>query len=293
MAGFVVVMCGVSGKDARMVEIVVSRAPNLKYQYQLVQAANAMQCDIILVDAQASTGMLELELLRKRFGNVITVFISDDGSLGDSGHRIARRSLLLHILRTLDSISASKVKNAVPTAVETPRNAPGNTGNIGNAAQDAQTAPAAPAVAEQSKLEPLAALVVDDSLTVRTQLQGALDRIGIKGALAQDGETALEAIKLKRFDIIFLDVIMPGIDGYALCRQIKSAPATRATPVVMLTSRSSPFDRARGALAGCDTYLTKPIDLKSFYRAIDTVLLKTFKDNRALMTERGYKLLAF
>lgn len=293
MAGFVVVMCGVSGKDARMVEIVVSRAPNLKYQYQLVQAANAMQCDIILVDAQASTGMLELELLRKRFGEVTTVFISDDGSLGDSGHRIARRSLLLHILRTLDSISASKVKNAVPTAVEMPRNAPANTGNIGNAAQDPQTAHATPAVAEPSKLEPLAALVVDDSLTVRTQLQGALDRIGIKGALAQDGETALEAIKLKRFDIIFLDVIMPGIDGYALCRQIKSAPATRATPVVMLTSRSSPFDRARGALAGCDTYLTKPIDLKSFYRAIDTVLLKTFKDNRALMTERGYKLLAF
>jgi two-component system, cell cycle response regulator len=62
---------------------------------------------------------------------------------------------------------------------------------------------------------------------------------------------------------------------------------------VMLTSRSSPFDRARGALAGCDTYLTKPIDLKSFYRAVDKVLLKAFKDDRALMTERGYKLLAF
>lgn len=287
MTGLVVVMCGVSGKDARMVEIVVSRAPNLKYQYQLVQAANAMQCDINLVDAQAPTAMSELELLRQRFGDVTTVFISDDGSLGDSVHRIARRSLLLHILRTLDSISASKVRNAVGSTVETPRHAPAST------VQEAQTALGAPAIAEPHKLEPLAALVVDDSLTVRTQLQGALDRIGIKGALAQDGETALEAIKLKRFDIIFLDVIMPGIDGYALCRQIKSAPATRATPVVMLTSRSSPFDRARGALAGCDSYLTKPIDLKSFYRAIDTVLLKTFKDNRALMTERGYKLLAF
>ncbi len=287
MAGFVVVMCGVSGKDARMVEIVVSRAPNLKYQYQLVQAANAMQCDIILVDAQAPTAMSELELLRQRFGSVTTVFISDDGSLGDSGHHIARRSLLLHILRTLDSISASKVKNVVAAAPEIVRSTPTN------AIQEGQAAPAASAAAELRKLEPLAALVVDDSLTVRTQLQGALDRIGIKGALAQDGEAALEAFKLKRFDIIFLDVIMPGMDGYALCRQIKSAPATRAIPVVMLTSRSSPFDRARGALAGCDTYLTKPIDLKSFYRAIDKVLLKTFKDNRALMTERGYKLLAF
>jgi len=288
MAGFVVVMCGVSGKDARMVEIVVSRAPNLKYQYHLVQASNAMQCDIILVDAQAPTAMSELVLLRQRFGDVTSVFISDDGTHGDSSHRIARRSLLLHILRTLDSISASQMKGVVAAnAPEIPRSAPAN------AVQESQAAPAGPAIAEPRKLEPLAALVVDDSLTVRTQLQGALDRIGVKGALAQDGETALEAIKLKRFDIIFLDVIMPGMDGYALCRQIKSAPATRATPVVMLTSRSSPFDRARGALAGCDTYLTKPIDLKSFYRAIDKVLLKTFKDNRALMTERGYKLLAF
>ncbi len=286
MAGFVVVMCGVSGKDARMVEIVVSRAPNLKYQYQLVQAANALQCDIALVDAQAPTSASELEVLRQRFGNVTAVFVSDDGTRGDSSYRIARRSLLLHILRTLDGISANQMNGVVANNPQTPRNFPVN------AAPVSAAAPAAP-LAEPRKLEPLAALVVDDSLTVRTQLQGALDRIGVKGALAENGTTALEAIKLKRFDVIFLDVIMPGMDGYALCRQIKSTPATRATPVVMLTSRSSPFDRARGALAGCDTYLTKPIDLKSFYRAVDKVLLKAFKDNRALMTERGYKLLAF
>ncbi len=287
MAGFVVVMCGISGKDARMIEIVVSRAPNLKYQYQLVQTSNAMQCDIVLVDAQASTASSELEVLRQRFGNVTTIFISDDGTQGDSIHRIARRSLLLHILRTLDSISASQIRSAAASAPEIPRS------NSANAAQERPAVPVALATSEPHKLEPLAALIVDDSLTVRTQLQSALDRIGIKSELAENGETALKAMQLKRFDIIFLDVIMPGMDGYALCRQIKSAPATRATPVVMLTSRSSPFDRARGALAGCDTYLTKPIDLKSFYRAVDKVLLKVFKDNRTLMTERGYKLLAF
>ncbi len=286
MAGFVVVMCGVSGKDARMVEIVVSRAPNLKYQYQLVQASNATRCDIALVDAQAPTAAAELDVLRQRFGNIATVFISDDGAKGDSSHRIARRSLLLHILRTLDGISATQLKSFVAAPAEPARPAA--------AAPSAPSPIAAPPVlALPRKLEPLAALVVDDSLTVRTQLQGALDRIGVKGALAENGQTALEAVQIKRFDIIFLDVIMPGMDGYALCRQIKSAPTTRATPVVMLTSRSSPFDRARGALAGCDTYLTKPIDLKSFYRAVDKVLLKAFKDDRALMTERGYKLLAF
>jgi two-component system, cell cycle response regulator len=283
MAGFAVVMCGISGKDARMVEIVVSRAPNLKYQYQLVQASNAVQCDIALVDAQASTAALELATLRQRFGNIATVFISDDGSRGDSAYKIARRSLLLHILRTLDDISAQKLKGSL-TAAPVPIAA----SSTSTTAQ--QPSPAAPVVPK--KLEPLAALVVDDSLTVRTQLQGALDRIGIKGVLAENGQVALDEVQKKRFDIILLDVVMPGMDGYALCRQIKSAPTTRGTPVVMLTSRSSPFDRARGALAGCDTYLTKPIDLKSFYRAVDKVLMKAFKDDRNLMTERGYRLLA-
>jgi two-component system, cell cycle response regulator len=284
MAGFAVVMCGISGKDARMVEIVVSRAPNLKYQYQLVQASNAVQCDIALVDAQAPTAALELATLRQRFGNIATVFISDDGSRGDSAYKIARRSLLLHILRTLDDISAQKLKGAL-AATPAPV-APSATGAV--TAQPPVPANAAP----PKKLEALAALVVDDSLTVRTQLQGALDRIGIKGVLAENGQVALDEVQKKRFDIILLDVVMPGMDGYALCRQIKSAPTTRGTPVVMLTSRSSPFDRARGALAGCDTYLTKPIDLKSFYRAVDKVLMKAFKDDRNLMTERGYRLLA-
>jgi two-component system, cell cycle response regulator len=283
MAGFSVVMCGMSAKDARMVEIVVSRAPNLKFQYELVQASNATRCDVALVDAQSPTSVGELSLVRQRFGNVASIFISDDGLRGDSSYRIPRRSLLLQILRMLDEISSRKMSGSM-AAVEAPKPTTVNTTAV-------EAKPEAPAPAP-IKLEPLAALVVDDSLTVRTQLQGALDRIGIKGTLAENGAAAIEAVQKARFDIILLDVVMPGIDGYALCRQVKTAPATRATPVVMLTSRSSPFDRARGALAGCDTYLTKPIDLKSFYRAVDKVLLKSFKENRNLMTERGYKLLA-
>lgn len=278
MAGFSIVMCAISAKDARMLEIVISRAPNLKFTYHLTQSANASQCDVVLVDAQAPTALSELETLRARFPAKPVVFISDDGTRGDSPYKIARRSLLLQILRTLDDI-ASRTMNA---SLAQPSAEP---------AKPAAAAPA-PAAVPAKVLEPLSALVVDDSLTVRTQLQGALDRIGVKGVLAEDGNSALEAVQQRRFELILLDVVMPGMDGYALCRQIKSMPTTRATPVLMLTSRSSPFDRARGALAGCDTYLTKPIDLKSFYRAVDKVLLKSFKEDRKLMLDRGYRLLA-
>lgn len=278
MAGFSIVMCGISAKDARMMEIVISRAPNMKFTYQLVQAANASQCDVVLADAQAPTALSELETLRARFPGKPAVFISDDGTRGDSPYKIARRSLLLQILRTLDDIS-SRTMNA---SLAQPASEPA-------AAAVPANAPVAPQI---QAMEPLQALIVDDSLTVRTQLASALERIGVKGVLAEDGKQALEAVQLRRFEIILLDVVMPGMDGYALCRQIKSAPTTRGTPVLMLTSRSSPFDRARGALAGCDTYLTKPIDLKSFYRAVDKVLLKNFKEDRKLMVDRGYRLLA-
>jgi two-component system, cell cycle response regulator len=283
VAGLAVVMCGVSAKDARMVEIVVSRAPNLKYAYQLTQSANATACNFVLVDANAPTAASELEATRARFGNVPAVYISDDGTRGDSSYKIARRSLLLHVLRTFDEISAGLMKMSIgqaPVRVSAPE-------------QKAEVQQAQVPVAAAKALEPLNALVVDDSLTIRTQLNSALERIGLKGTLAEDAPHAMSEVQKRRFDVIFLDVVMPGADGYALCRQIKSAPATRAIPIIMLTSRSSPFDRARGALAGCDTYLTKPIDLKSFYRAVDKVLLKAFKDDRTLMTQRGYKLLAF
>lgn len=282
MTGIVVVMCGISGKDARMVEIVVSRAPNLKHQYQLVQAANATRCDIALVDAQAPTAVHEISALRTRFGNVPAVYVSDDGSLGVAPYRIARRSLLLQVLRTFDEVVAVTARSPASASAQVAKPISGA----------ASATAAAPAPVEPAKLEALSALVVDDSLTVRTQLQGALDRIGVKAQLAENGQSAMEAVHKRRFDVIFLDVVMPGMDGYALCRQIKSSPTTRATPVVMLTSRSSPFDRARGALAGCDTYLTKPIDLKTFYKAIEKALLKAFKDDRKLMSDRGYKFLA-
>jgi two-component system, cell cycle response regulator len=283
VAGLAVVMCGVSAKDARMVEIVVSRAPNLKYAYQLTQSSNATACNFALVDANSPTGISELTATRTRFGNIPAVFISDDGTRGDSNYKIARRSLLLHVLRTFDEISAGQMKLSIGQApVKT------------NVAESKPEVPVAiMPVAPVAKLEPLSALVVDDSLTIRTQLNSALERIGLKGTLAEDATHAMAEVQKRRFDVIFLDVVMPGADGYALCRQIKSSPATRAIPVIMLTSRSSPFDRARGALAGCDTYLTKPIDLKSFYRAVDKVLLKAFKEDRTLMTQRGYKLLAF
>lgn len=113
-----------------------------------------------------------------------------------------------------------------------------------------------------------AALVVDDSETVRKQLEIQLNILGIDVDLADDGERGMELIKHKQYSVVFLDVVMPGVDGYKVCKAIKKNPAAKQTPVVMLTSKSSPFDKVRGTLAGCDSYLTKPVEPDAFQKVV-------------------------
>lgn len=107
-------------------------------------------------------------------------------------------------------------------------------------------------------------LVADDSLAVRRQLKMEFDVMDAKLNLVVDGESAIKAAENEQYDVIFLDVVMPGIDGYAACKSIKRSKLNKNTPVIMLTSRSSKFDKLKGVLAGCDTYLTKPINHNEF-----------------------------
>ena len=109
---------------------------------------------------------------------------------------------------------------------------------------------------------PQPVLVVDDSLAVRAHLRSLLEGRGIAVTLVESAEAGIEAASATRFGCILMDVLMPGIDGYEACRRIKAASraARQRTPIVMLTSKSSPFDRIRGKMAGCDAYLTKPVD---------------------------------
>ena len=135
----------------------------------------------------------------------------------------------------------------------------------------------------------LRALVVDDSPTVRAQLSNVITRIGMQCELADGAAAALARLEGSHYDLIVVDVLMPDMDGYKLTREIKRGRAHKHTPVIILTSQSSPFDRARGALAGCDIYLTKPVGLKAFYDAATKALRKSMAvDDLSLwLTEPG------
>lgn len=108
------------------------------------------------------------------------------------------------------------------------------------------------------------ALVVDDSLAVRKQMQIEFELLNDDLDVVPDAESALEALRQRKYDIVFLDVVMPGMDGYTACKHIKKTALNRSTPVVMLTSRSSSFDKFKGTLAGCSAYLIKPINHNEF-----------------------------
>ena len=119
----------------------------------------------------------------------------------------------------------------------------------------------------------LRVLVVDDSPTVRRQLTMAFDRMGVTCETAENASEAIAKLWEQQFDLALVDVVMPDMDGYKLTREIKRNRHWRQLPVIILTSRSSPFDLARGALAGCDTYLTKPVP----FRALEAAVIKQMR----------------
>ena len=111
-------------------------------------------------------------------------------------------------------------------------------------------------------------LVVDDSLPVRQALEMKLTMMDYQVELATNGQQAIDLIEQKYYDSIFLDVIMPGVDGYEVCKRVKRDKKTKHIPVIMLTSKSSPFDKVKGKLAGCDSYLTKPVEHEEFQKVV-------------------------
>lgn len=111
-------------------------------------------------------------------------------------------------------------------------------------------------------------LVIDDSNTIRRSAEMFLRQAGYEVLLAEDGFDALAKISDHRPQVIFVDIMMPRLDGYQTCALIKQNPTFRSTPVIMLSSKDGVFDRARGRLAGSDHYLTKPFTKEGLVQTV-------------------------
>jgi twitching motility two-component system response regulator PilG len=111
-------------------------------------------------------------------------------------------------------------------------------------------------------------MVIDDSNTIRRSAEIFLLQAGATAILAEDGFDALAKIADYQPEVVFVDIMMPRLDGYQTCALIKKNPKFAATPVVMLSSKDGLFDRARGRMVGSNEYLTKPFTKDSLLRTV-------------------------
>ena len=120
----------------------------------------------------------------------------------------------------------------------------------------------------QNDLSGIKVMVIDDSNTIRRSAEIFLLKTGCEVILAEDGFDALAKIADHQPQVIFVDIMMPRLDGYQTCALIKKNPRLRETPVIMLSSKDGLFDRARGRLVGSDEYLTKPFTKDTLLEAV-------------------------
>ena len=123
---------------------------------------------------------------------------------------------------------------------------------------------------EAADLTGIKVMVIDDSNTIRRSAEIFLTQVGCEVILAEDGFDALSKIADHQPNVIFVDIMMPRLDGYQTCALIKKNSRFGATPVIMLSSKDGLFDRARGRMVGSDQYLTKPFTQETLLDAVKT-----------------------
>jgi CheY-like chemotaxis protein len=256
---FRVAAFGLGRKFQRLAEIILRHARHNRYRYVLATATGPHEFDIAMVDMTARGGP-EVERSLRRARPVVRVGRRCDAVRGQDD--LLQSGFTLELLRTLNRVVEEALLGR-PVA--------------GN------EAPSAALVRDGEGSRRPRALIVDDSPTVRRQLSMALLRMGIESEGAADAVEARAALEAGRFDLAFVDVVMPDLDGFRFTRELKRHPVLRAMPVIILTSRSSPLDLARGALAGANTYLVKPVTLQSLR---DTVA-RHLKLNARIALERA------
>jgi len=218
-----------------LVKVSQRRTPRL----EILNEMRAREADVVVVDTRDAAAMAWAQQ-RPWLASRAVIWI--DGTQAAPGHTLLRRPVQWPIL---PMVLARALECAPDTAAGTPR----------SAAPEAAPAPRA-AGGQVNQI-----LVVDDSLAVRSHLRSLLEPAGYAVTDADCVAAAMKHIEQRRFDCVLMDVLMPQVDGYEGCHRIKARlRGADALPVVMLTSKGSPFDRIRGKMAGCDAYLTKPVD---------------------------------
>jgi twitching motility two-component system response regulator PilG len=124
-----------------------------------------------------------------------------------------------------------------------------------------------------SEFDGIKVVVIDDSKTIRRTAETLLKRAGCEVITATDGFESLSRVMEHKPNIIFVDIMMPRLDGYQTCALIKNNPTFKKTPIVMLSSKDGLFERARGRIVGAEHYMTKPFTREELLNTIKTYVV--------------------
>lgn len=127
----------------------------------------------------------------------------------------------------------------------------------------------------------------DDEVHIQQLVRFNLEAGGYKVTTFDSGESMLEEIKRSLPDLIILDLMLPGMDGLEVCRQLKAAPRTKNIPVIMLTAKSEEFDKVLGLELGADDYLTKPFSVRELAARVKALLRRVAALSAAAVPEDG------
>ena len=259
---------GLPNTDQRVLTSLVRLTAQRARRYEIGEAGMINAPNIVMFDGDSPPTVGKW---RTEYGSrsVPSIMVSQSAVITETGATLLTRPLI-----------ASKVLNALDSIAVTRTAAP--TEDVATSSEPLSARTRADEVFERLRglssnslraaTSSLRALVIDDSPTVRKQLELTLREFNIDVDAVESGEDGLQQLATSRYAIVFLDVVLPGWDGYQICKTIKKDAALRDTPVVMLTSKSSPFDRIRGSLVGCDSYLTKPLDANVFHGVLKKYL---------------------
>ncbi|VAW60290.1 hypothetical protein MNBD_GAMMA11-2384 [hydrothermal vent metagenome] len=262
---FKVFTIGISDNDKQKLQRVLRVSSGSIRNYTLTDSEEHRSETLFLVNSdndEAIAYWCKRYLNANKLPDVATVFIGRRKVKGNQIYNLNLPIKAAQILSTLDTMTIKEM-NFIP---ELTIGANNDESSLSNSFLEN--------IAEHTSLKSslYRALVVDDSAAVRKQLEIELKLLNIKVELAENGDEAISLCRANEYDIIYLDVVMPGMDGYKVCKNLKKHNISKSTPIVMLTGKSSPFDKVRGTLSGCSSYLTKPLEHKEFQKTTQEYL---------------------
>jgi DNA-binding response OmpR family regulator len=122
---------------------------------------------------------------------------------------------------------------------------------------------------------PIKVLLVDDDDMLRKMTEILLSKQGFEVVAAENGEKAMQQLKVIHPDVILMDVMMPDMDGFSVCREIKANPVTAGIPIVMLTALDNPENKVKGFEGGADDYISKPFEIAELTAKIKAITNRT------------------